>query len=49
MRFLRCLFGHKWKYFPNNKGRICVKCGKEQSIKKGKFKTNKNDPLGAFL
>lgn len=50
IRKIRCLFfGHNWKYFPNNKGRICTKCGKEQTFINNKYKTIKNDPLGAFL
>ena len=49
IRFIRCLFKHKWKYFPLNKGRICVRCGKEQYFHDNKYKTNDNDPLGAYL
>jgi len=50
IRTIRCwILKHQWKYFPKNKGRICTRCGKEQSVKDGKYVTNINDPLGTYL
>lgn len=46
---LRCIFKHKWKIFPNNKGRMCVRCGKEQIVKDNKYKTIKSESLGSYL